>query len=65
VWDCVYPDRLAVLLGNEGQGLPPDAVARGDVRLAIPMVGTAESLNVAVAAGVILYDVWRQRASAR
>jgi TrmH family RNA methyltransferase len=35
-------------------------LAAGDLRLRIPMTGTAESLNLAVAAGVLLYEAWRQ-----
>ena len=51
----VRPFALAV--GNEGAGVRPalEAVARG--RLAVPLAGSAESLNVAVAAGILLYEV--------
>lgn len=58
-WDTEYPMPLAVLLGSEGQGLPADALDRSGKRVRIPMVGTAESLNLAVAAGVMLYEVRR------
>ena len=59
-WDVRYPRPLAVLLGAEGAGLPSDLLARGDLRVRIPMVGTAESLNLAVAAALLLYEVRRQ-----
>jgi TrmH family RNA methyltransferase len=59
-WTTAYPLPLALLLGGEGGGLPPDLLARGEVRVRIPMVGTAHSLNLAVAAGVLLYEVRRQ-----
>jgi len=49
-----------VLLGSEGAGLPDDLLAAADLRIAIPMTGTAESLNLAVAAGVLLYEVRRR-----
>jgi RNA methyltransferase, TrmH family len=60
LWDTVLPSPLAVLLGSEGAGLPDDVLAAGDLRLRIPMTGTAESLNLAVAAGILLYEAWRQ-----
>jgi TrmH family RNA methyltransferase len=48
-------------VGGEGAGLPDDVQALADVRLHIPMRPPVESLNVAVAAGVILYEAYRQR----
>jgi tRNA G18 (ribose-2'-O)-methylase SpoU len=53
------PDRLALLLGSEGAGLDPAWVARCDRRITIPMRPGAESLNVAVAAGIVLYHFTR------
>ncbi len=50
-----------VLLGNEGTGLAPDVLAAGDVDVRIPMVGSASSLNLAVAAGIILYAAARRK----
>ena len=50
-----------LLLGNEGQGLRPDLVDRADVRASIPMAPPVESLNVAVAAGLLVYEARRQR----
>jgi TrmH family RNA methyltransferase len=63
-WTTDYPLPLALLLGSEGNGLPPDLLARGDLRVRIPMVGTAHSLNLAVAAGVLLYEVRRRSSTA-
>ena len=59
-WEAPYPRPLAVLLGSEGTGLPDEVLARGDLAVRIPMVGTAESLNLAVAAGVLLYELRRR-----
>jgi len=59
-WDADLSLPLAVLLGSEGAGLPDDLLDAADVRVAIPMTGTAESLNLAVAAGVLLYEVRRR-----
>jgi len=38
--------RIAVLFGTEGHGLTPDALARADIRLRIPMTGALDSLNI-------------------
>ncbi len=51
----------AFLLGNEGSGLEPEAHAAADGALLIPMAGATESLNVGVAAGVLLFEAARQR----
>jgi TrmH family RNA methyltransferase len=59
-WDATLRLPLALLLGSEGAGLPDDVLAAADVQIAIPMTGTAESLNLAVAAGVLLYEVRRR-----
>jgi TrmH family RNA methyltransferase len=56
-WDADYPTPLALLLGSEGPGLPADALERSHQQVRIPMVGTAESLNLSVAASVLLYEV--------
>lgn len=52
---------VAVILGNEGQGVSQELIGAADACLTIPLIGQAESLNVAVAAGVILYEAVRQR----
>ncbi len=50
---------LALVLGNEGAGVRPDIERAASRRLAIPLQGGVESLNVAVAAGILLYEVRR------
>jgi TrmH family RNA methyltransferase len=55
-WAAAYPRPLALLLGAEGTGLPPGVLAVGHLGVRIPMTGTAESLNLAVAAGLLLYQ---------
>lgn len=59
-WSADYPRPLALLLGSEGTGLPAELLTRGDLRVKIPMSGTARSLNIAVATGILLYEVRRQ-----
>jgi len=60
LWDAELALPAVLLLGSEGAGLPAGLLAAGDVRLRIPMTGTAESLNLAVAAGIVLYEVRRR-----
>jgi 23S rRNA (guanosine2251-2'-O)-methyltransferase len=55
---------LAIVIGNEGQGLSRLVRERCDFILSLPMVGQINSLNASVAAGVILYEVVRQRQQA-
>jgi tRNA G18 (ribose-2'-O)-methylase SpoU len=57
--DLAARDRLAVLLGAEGDGLSAAAQAMADYRVRIPIGRTVDSLNVAVAAGIALYRVRR------
>jgi TrmH family RNA methyltransferase len=52
----------AIILGAEGMGLPPDLIDAADARLTIPMRSPVESLNVAVAAALVIYEASRQRA---
>ena len=51
------PPRLALALGNEGAGLSPEVRARSKRTVSLPLAAGAESLNVAVAAGIILYQL--------
>lgn len=52
---------MAVLIGNEGNGLTEELSKEADVRIKIPMEGKLESLNAAVSTAVILYEAMRQR----
>jgi tRNA G18 (ribose-2'-O)-methylase SpoU len=49
--------RLALLIGTEGDGLTPEAERAADVRVRIPMRRDVDSLNLAVAAGIALYEL--------
>lgn len=55
------PPRAIVLMGNEQSGLPDDMEAACDTLVKLPMRGRADSLNLAVATAVMLYDLWRRR----
>lgn len=50
-------DRVALVMGNEVQGLPPSVLKRADRVIEIPMRGKKESLNVAVAFGVVAFGL--------
>lgn len=53
--DSIWPGGAALILGNEAQGLSDDLRPAVDAWASLPMVGRAESLNVAVAGGVLMY----------
>lgn len=52
---------VAVLIGNEGVGIEKTLLAKCDLAVAIPLTGHVGSLNAAVAAGILLYEVARRR----
>lgn len=61
-YDAVsYAAPLVLLMGSEREGLSADQAAACDDLLRVPMVGRVDSLNLAVATGVVLYEVFRQR----
>jgi len=51
------PARLGIVVGNEGAGLSPLSRARAERLIALPLADAVESLNVAVAAGILLYEL--------
>ncbi|HEY6488369.1 MAG: RNA methyltransferase [Terracidiphilus sp.] len=55
-------EPAALLIGNEGNGVPEELAAKADQAITIPCPGPVESLNAAVAASVLLYEAARQRA---
>lgn len=56
-----YTQPLAIVFGNESEGISEEALQFADYRIKIPMVGMVQSLNLSVAAGIILYEAMRQR----
>ncbi|MBR5516359.1 MAG: RNA methyltransferase [Firmicutes bacterium] len=53
-------ENIALVVGNEGNGIDPDLIAKSDVKIKIPMHGSIESLNAAVAAAIIMYESVRK-----
>ncbi|HWE40497.1 MAG TPA: RNA methyltransferase [Isosphaeraceae bacterium] len=60
-----YPRPTVLLLGEEGRGLSPSQRGLCPQLVRIPMVGAADSLNVAVAGSLLLYEVYRSHAAGR
>jgi RNA methyltransferase, TrmH family len=56
-----YRGPLILYMGSERKGMSPEHQALCDEMVRIPMVGRADSLNIAVATGVMLYEVFHQR----
>ena len=56
-----YPSPLVLLMGSERQGLAEQHILLCDTVVRIPLVGTSDSLNLAVAAAVMLYEIFNQR----
>jgi len=63
--DVTFADGAVCLIGNEGNGLRPETIAACQRRLTIPMAGRAESLNASMAAGIVLWELTRGRATAK
>jgi len=59
-----YTGKVAIVLGNEAHGVSETARRLADERIVIPQVGFANSLNVAAAAAIILYEAFKQRRKA-
>ena len=53
-------ENIALIVGNEGNGIDPDLIAKSDVKIKIPMHGSIESLNASVAAAIIMYESVRK-----
>jgi TrmH family RNA methyltransferase len=60
-WDTTFELPTLLLFGNEGTGLDPAVLNRVELSVTIPMHGTTTSLNLAVAVGILLYEVQRQQ----
>jgi 23S rRNA (guanosine2251-2'-O)-methyltransferase len=65
LWESELSGGLAVVFGAEGKGIRPLVRKACDAAVAIPLSGQVESLNVSVAAAVLLYEARRQRGEAR
>lgn len=62
-WQVDWCQSVALLVGNEGAGLPEEIERSADARIRIPMSSGVESLNAAAAAAVLFYEAARQRSA--
>lgn len=62
LWQAELPSNLVLALGAEGPGLSAECSARADLRLRVPMEPPVESLNVTVAAALVLFELRRRAA---
>lgn len=62
--ECDYTTPTVLVMGAEDKGISPEVLRMCDSHVAIPMFGHISSLNVSVAAGVLMYEVVRQRFNA-
>ena len=63
IWDQTYDTPMAFILGGEGKGVSEKTREHADFVISIPMENGIESLNVSVAAAIVLYD-WKRQISA-
>lgn len=61
IWEQDFLGKVAIIVGNEAQGVSSQAQAMVDENIYLPMLGLTESLNVSVAAGIFLYEIIRQK----
>ncbi|MCA9009769.1 MAG: 23S rRNA (guanosine(2251)-2'-O)-methyltransferase RlmB [Planctomycetaceae bacterium] len=61
VWNCDFSQPTVMLIGSESTGVAPELLALCDTHVSIPMLGGVNSLNAAVAAGIVLYECRRQQ----
>jgi TrmH family RNA methyltransferase len=61
--DVDFTKPVALLFGNEGQGLPEEAYAAADQTIGVPISDRVDSLNVGIAAAIVLYEAFRQRST--
>ncbi len=62
-YDINYGKKNAIIIGNEGNGIDEEIIHKSNIKVKIPMMGKAESLNASVAAGIIIYETLRQKMS--
>ena len=60
-WDVNLTKPAAFLLGNEARGLSEETACLADQYIKIPIPGKAESYNLSIAAGILMYETMRQR----
>lgn len=54
---AAYSDRVVLIIGNEANGIDQELIEQADLKVSIPIQGAAESLNAAIAAGIVMYKI--------
>lgn len=57
----IYPKKSAIIIGNEANGITKEVRNTADLLIKIPMCGNVESLNAGIAAGIVMYEIYRQK----
>lgn len=60
VYEISLPEKMALVLGNEAQGISEFCLQASDLKIVLPQIGKIESLNVAIAGSVLMYEYLRQ-----
>lgn len=60
-WEADLNKPIALMIGNESRGLSDELLNLTDIKVQLPLAGEVDSLNASIAAGIILYEVRRQR----
>lgn len=58
--DIEYGEKNAIIIGNEGNGICKELIDESNIKIKIPIIGNAESLNASVASGIVIYELVRQ-----
>lgn len=58
-YDVDLKENIALIIGNEGNGISENLIESSDIKIKIPMYGNIESLNASVAAGILMYEAVR------
>lgn len=59
-FDVEYGNKNAIIIGNEANGVSDELIGNSNIKVKIPIMGNAESLNASIAAGIIMYELVRQ-----
>jgi 23S rRNA (guanosine2251-2'-O)-methyltransferase len=65
IYDQDFCQDVCLVIGGEGKGLRPVMKKQCDALVSIPMIGPIDSMNASVAAGILFYEVVRQRRGLR
>ena len=61
LYDIKFPEKTAIVVGNEAHGVSKEVADLAQIRTLIPMCGNSESLNASVAGSVVMYEIFRQK----